>query len=162
MPGFQVCPFFFGKVGADNCFSINNCLQWHNDPMYLVSIKSCPGIFTKFSKKFTAGKNPVPNPPQPPQNLLFSYPETSKYGHVMAPAPQKSQKKAQIELRFISDHPLSGAFLLDILHEEGVRKRSEKFTSMSDERILRPGPQNRCSFPFDRATPPAPLTFASH
>jgi hypothetical protein len=92
--------------------------------MYLVSIKSCPGIFTKFSKKFTAGKNPVPNPPQPSQNPLFPYPETSKSGHVMAPAPQKSQKKAQNEPRFSSDHPLSGAFHQEFLYEEGVRKES--------------------------------------
>jgi hypothetical protein len=31
-----------------------------------------------------------------------------------------------------SDIPLSFAFLMDILHEEGVRKRSVKFTSVSD------------------------------
>jgi hypothetical protein len=33
MPGFQVCPFFLGRVGADNVFSIDNCREWHTDPI---------------------------------------------------------------------------------------------------------------------------------
>jgi len=31
---------------------------------------------------------------------------------------------------------------------------------MSDMKVIRAVPQNRPSFPFDRATPPAPLSFA--
>ena len=40
-------------------------------------------------------------------------------------------------------------------------KRIAKSTSVSDVRGLRSGPQNRGSFPFDRATYPDPLSFAS-
>jgi hypothetical protein len=43
MPGFQVRPFFSGQVRADNGFSIDNCLEWHTDPICFLSVKSCPG-----------------------------------------------------------------------------------------------------------------------
>ena len=36
-----------------------------------------------------------------------------------------------------------------------------KSTSVSDERVIRSEPQNGGSFPLDRATPPASLSFAS-
>ena len=43
----------------------------------------------------------------------------------------------------------------------GGPERCVKFTPMSDERVIRSEPQNRPSFHFDRATPPATLSFAS-
>jgi hypothetical protein len=45
MPGFQGYPFLFGKAGADDCFTINNCLQGHNDVICFLLIKSCPENF---------------------------------------------------------------------------------------------------------------------
>ena len=50
--------------------------------------------------------------------------------------------------------------LQDSLHELRVGNNG-KFTSVSDVRVLRSGPQKGGSFPFDRATPPAPSGFAS-
>ena len=50
--------------------------------------------------------------------------------------------------------------LLDSLHEFRVENNG-KFTSVFDVMGFRSGPQNRPSFPFDRATYPAPFRFAS-
>jgi hypothetical protein len=40
------------------------------------------------------------------------------------------------------------AFNLDILHEEGVRKRTVKFTSMVEKRSFDPGPKTGHPFPL--------------
>jgi hypothetical protein len=49
MPGFQGCPFFLGQVGTDDCFSIDNCLEWHTDPICFLSIKSARHLPVTFN-----------------------------------------------------------------------------------------------------------------
>jgi hypothetical protein len=101
MPGFQGCPFLFGQVGADNGFSIDNCLQGHNDPICFLSIKSCLEILPG-SQTIYIRKKSVPDSPPPLSTSL----KTPIFIIRKPPDPVTPQP------------PLPQAFPLRLIHEE--------------------------------------------
>lgn len=66
MPHFEVSPVLIGKVRADYCFSINNCLEGHNDPFSFSKIKYPLPISLRHSPikaAPTSSHNPSPRLP---------------------------------------------------------------------------------------------------
>ncbi|GEM_PF-4688202 len=94
-------------------------------PFVFYRLNPARTFFTRSSKKFIAGKMPFPIVHNLSVSLLkpsFSYQETPQSVPSPAPDSPKFPNKALIEPRLGSANPLFDRKLLDIVHEEGVRR----------------------------------------
>jgi hypothetical protein len=85
-----------------------------------ISRGPCCEIFNPIPQE----RKPLTNPPEPPpKTTLFQTLLPLQSGHVSGSVHPKYPNKAQNEPRLSEDHPLIDRKLLDILYEEGVRKK---------------------------------------